>query len=168
MKHLFVVIGIFMLCLSCSQQEDQVYTNREARYILYRANSIYEYQGVVVFKELLSGEVEVLVEIEGKKGDEAYFFPAHLHSGAYDTPEAPMAAMLNPVDIRTLKSTTLIRELSDGKKVRFDDLAQFDGHIKVHLAADGPDYNVILSAGNVGMNSSEEIIMDNITVCVPY
>lgn len=63
---------------------------------------------------------------------------------------------------------SIIRELSDGKKVRFDGLPQFDGHIKVHLAADGPDYNVILFAGKVGMNSSEEIIMDNITVCVPY
>lgn len=168
MKHVFLLISVLAFCFSCSQQEDQTYTNREARQALHAANSMYDYEGEVIFRELLSGEVEVTIAMKGNQGDEAYYFPAHLHFGAYDTPDAPMAAMLDPVDMRTLKSTTLISELSDGKEFRFDDLEQFDGHVKVHLAADGPDYNVILSVGNIGMNSSKGVIMDNITVCAPY
>jgi len=168
MKHLFVLTGVLVLSFSCSQQEDQVYTNRETRQALYSANSAYTYEGQVIFRELLTGEIEVAIEMKGEKGDETYYFPAHLHFGAYDTPDAPMAAMLSPIDIRTLKSTTEVGELSDGTKLRFDDLARFDGHVKVHLAADGPDYNVILSVGNVGTNSNKEVNMGNITLCAPY
>ena len=168
MKHILQLIGVLALCFSCSQQEDQVYTNREARHALHPANFMYAYEGEVIFRELLTGEIEVAIEMKGEKGDEAYYFPAHLHFGAYDTPDAPMAAMLSPIDIRTLKSTTEVGELSDGTKLRFDDLVRFDGHVKVHLAADGPDYNVILSVGNLGINSNSVISMDNITVCAPY
>ena len=36
--------------------------------------------------------------------------------------------------------------LTNGEKLDFDDLEFFEAHIKVHLAAEGPDYNVILTA----------------------
>lgn len=158
-----------MLCFSCSQQEDQVYTTREARQTLHPANSMFEYEGEVIFKEMLSGEIEVVIELKGDKGNEAYFFPAHLHFGTYDTPDAHLAAMLAPVDIRTLKSATVVSELSDGTKFRFDNLDQFEGHVKIHLAADGPDYEVILSAGNIGEKLyGGEFNMENITICSPY
>lgn len=169
MRHIFLFIGVFLLSISCRQEENQTYTSREARQTLFPANPQYEYRGEVIFKELISGEIEVVIELDGDKGTRAYYFPAHLHFGAYDTPDVPMAAMLDPVDMKTLKSTTVLRELSDGNKLLFDDLEKFDGHVKIHLAADGPDYNIILSAGNIGVNSnSKEINMDNITVCAPY
>ncbi len=169
MKNVFLLIGVLMLCFSCSQQEDEVYSKREARQTLHPANSMFKYEGEVIFKEMLSGEIEVVIELKGEKGYEAYYFPAHLHFGTYDTPDAQLAVMLDPVDIRTLKSTTVISELSDGTKLRFDNLDLFEGHVKIHLAADGPDYEVILSAGNIGGNlNGGEFNMENVTVCSPY
>lgn len=43
----------------------------------------------------------------------------------------------------------------------------FDGHVKVHLANDGPDYGEILVAGNIGRNFSAEQGFDpgKIAVC---
>jgi len=71
----------------------------------------------------------------------------------YDEPNAVIAAMLNPVNSATLKSTTIIKELTDGSKLDFESFKTFQGHIKVHLASDGPDYKVILVSGHVGNNS---------------
>ena len=47
--------------------------------------------------------------------------------------------------------------LTNGEKLDFDDLEFFEAHIKVHLAAEGPDYNVILVAGNIGNSKCPEI-----------
>lgn len=116
-----------------------------------------------------TGGVEITLQLLGDRGDAAYYFPAHLHYGEYDMPEAPMAAMLNPVDIRTLKSVTVVGKLSSGEVFNFDDLENFDGHIKVHLADDGPDYHVILVAGNIGKNKRTDVVaMDQVTVCMPF
>lgn len=167
MRHLFLLIAI-LICSSCAKDDEEELIGREAEYELLPANAEYLYEGRVLFRDLKSGGVEITIELSGNKGDAAYYFPAHLHHGAYDTPEAPMAAMLNPVDIRTLKSVTVVNKLATGEPFRFDDLDGFDGHIKVHLADDGPDYHVILVAGNIGKNKAlGSIALEKITMCLP-
>ena len=153
--------SILLLCLSCGEDEDGVFKGREIEYTLSSASSAYLYEGTAIFKEMETGGLEITIQLSGNRGDAAYYFPAHLHYGAYDMPEAPMAAMLNPVDIRTLKSVTIVDRLSSGEKFRFDDLENFDGHIKVHLADDGPDYHVILVAGNIGKNKAKGALTIN-------
>ena len=160
--------GIILGFVSC-QDEETLYTPREITYRLHQATQSYDYEGSAVFRELKTGALELTITMMGNKGNDAYFFPAHLHYGPYDTPDAPMAAMLDPVDIRTLKSTTVIEKLEDGTDFTFDQLEQFDGHIKVHLAADGPDYNVILVAGNIGNNAEmESFDLAKVAICAPY
>jgi len=167
MRHILLVLAVLTLFPSCRQ--DETHTSRELRQLLHSANPQYPYQGEVVFKELSSGEIEVAVELHGQRGREPYYFPAHLHYGAYERPDAPMAALLNPVDMRTLKSTTVISELADGQKLLFEDLENFDGHVKIHLALDGPDYHVILAAGNIGRNADgNDFNTEKIAVCAPY
>jgi hypothetical protein len=39
-------------------------------------------------------------------------------------------------------------------------MKSFDGHVKIHLANEGPDYEVILVAGNVGGNFNAELGFD--------
>ena len=160
--------GIILVFVAC-RDEETLYTQREVTYSLHRATESYDYYGTAVFRELKTGALELTLTMMGDKGNDAYFFPAHLHHGPYDTPDAPMAAMLDPVDIRNLKSTTVIGKLADGTDFTFDQLEQFDGHIKVHLAADGPDYNVILVAGNIGKNAGiESFNLGKVAVCSPY
>ena len=159
-----VVLSVF----SCGQ-EDATFKGRQITYPLSAANTDYLYEGTAIFKELEMGGVEVTLQLAGDRGEGAYYFPVHLHYGEYDMPEAPMAAMLNPVDIRTLKSVTIVDKLSSGEAFNFDDLGNFDGHIKVHLADDGPDYHVILVAGNIGKNrKTEVVVMDQVSLCRPF
>ncbi len=164
----FILSGFYFM--ACQPEEGEIYTANELVYNLFPASD-YDYQGTAILREFLNGDLELTITLEGNKGDgEAYYFPAHLHYGAYDSPDAPMAAMLNPIDIRILKSTTVLGPLSRGETLRFDDFKDFDGHIKVHLADSGPDYAVILVVGNVGKNdnSTESYQRENMTICSPY
>lgn len=152
-RNFFLSIVIFF-CISCGSEDEEKPNGRQTEYALLSANLEYPYEGSAMFRELESGGVEITIQLIGNKGEPAYYFPAHLHYGAYNTPDAPMAAMLNPVDIRYLKSVTIVDKLATGEAFGFDDLEVFDGHIKVHLAEDGPDYHVILVAGNIGKNEA--------------
>lgn len=168
MRYIFLFLAL-LVSYSCTRDEDEnTYTGREIEYELFSATDAYNYKGKVLFKELNTGQVEIFIQLTGNRGNEAYYFPAHLHFGAYDAPDADMAAMLTPVDIKTLKSTTIVRKLSNGQILSFDGLKDFDGHIKVHLAADGPDYQIILAAGNIGANANNGTMdRSKMTLCAP-
>lgn len=169
MRCIFVFVPFLLIMSACGKEEEGLYTGQQLEYLLYSATSEYAYEGKVLFKEMVTGELEVTVQLFGDKREQAYFFPAHLHYESYDAPNAPMAAMLNPVDIRTLKSVSVIRQLARGENLSFNQLPDFDGHVKVHLAEDGPDYKVILVAGNIGSNDNAELInRESISVCAPY
>lgn len=168
MRQLLLLILFLLYISSCSEDKEDLYTGKEVTYNLNQVSLDYDHDGKVTFKEMKIGALEITIQLSGEKGEDAYYFPAHLHNGTYDNPDAPMAAMLNPIDIRTLKSVTIINELSSGEVLRFDQLQNFDGHVKVHLAADGPDYKVILVAGNIGSNDNTAIMnIDKIAICEP-
>jgi hypothetical protein len=56
---------------------------------------------------------------------------------------------------------------SNGRNVKFEEFKQLNGHIKIHLADSGPDYQVILTAGNIGKNdnTSAAFSPSSITIC---
>lgn len=162
-------LAVMLVFLSCQDDAEQTFTGRQIDYKLLSANSEYTYEGTALFREMETGSVEITLKLSGERGDVAYYFPAHLHYGVYGMPDAPMAVMLNPLDMRTLKSVTIVDKLSSGEAFGFDDLEDFDGHIKVHLADDGPDYHVILVAGNIGKNNAADAMaMDKIALCLPF
>lgn len=146
---LYILMGSLLLSFSCSEEEK--FTGRQVVYTLQAVSAAYDYEGTATFKELDRG-VEITIQLSGNKGESAHYFPAHLHYGAYGATDAPMAAMLSPVDLRTLKSVTVVESLASGESFNFEDVADFDGHVKVHLSDDGPDYHIILVAGNIGKN----------------
>ncbi|AFL85475.1 hypothetical protein Belba_2945 [Belliella baltica DSM 15883] len=169
MKKLLYSLIIFFLIMSCEDDKgDPIYTGNELAYTLYQASD-FNYSGKLIVKEAFGGELILEIELQGEKDNEAYFFPAHLHFGSYDEENSPMAFMLEPIDIRTLKSSTVLQTLSNGETLTFEAFKSFDGHIKVHLAESGPDYSVILAVGNVGINAEEnaEFKKDEISICLP-
>lgn len=151
MRYLFLLIFV-ILASACREEEDSAYTGRELEYDLDQVTPEYNYRGKILFKELQTGALEIHIELMGERAAGEHYFPAHLHYGKFELPHAPMAVLLNPVDIRTLKSVTVSDSLADGESFAFEDIQDFDGHVKVHLAEDGPDYHVILVAGNIGRN----------------
>lgn len=169
MRNIVIIILALVGLFSCQKEEENLYTNNELSYQLFQGSE-FNYTGEVRVRERIGGEVEITLTLNGNKGNTSYFFPAHLHFGGYDSADSPIASLLTPIDIRELKSTTVLGKLSDGRSLSFDDFKNFDGHIKVHLADSGPEYAVILSVGNVGRNSNALADFDpsKMTMCSPY
>ncbi|MBN3582386.1 hypothetical protein JYB64_08300 [Algoriphagus aestuarii] len=167
MKKLLLACLISFGFMSCKDviNEPLDYLNKVS-YVLNKASD-YEYSGVLQVGELPNGELELEIRLYGAAGSQNINFPAHLHFGSYDTPDAEMAAMLTSVNGNTLTSRTILPQLADGTKLTFEDFKSFDGHIKVHLASEGPDYKVILVAGNVGSNADllQSFNPEKITIC---
>jgi hypothetical protein len=169
MKKLVILFLMGIILFSCQEEEKTDYTGNELTFDLFQGSD-FAYTGKVFVRELISSDLEMTIRLSGTKGDSEYYFPAHLHFGAYDNLDSPIAYLLNPVDIRQLESITILGQLSNGTKLKFEDFKNFDGHIKVHLADSGPEYQIILSVGNVGRNdnSIEAFKLENMTMCSPY
>ncbi|WP_057937756.1 hypothetical protein [Algoriphagus resistens] len=168
MRKLFLILSVLVSVWSCSESEPEVYTGKKLEYRLHKA-SAFDYSGQLTVRELTDGNLELTVQLVGETSNSATAFPAHLHYGNYSDPEAPMAFMLNPVSGADLRSETILGSLMDGNKLSFEDMKEFDGHVKVHLASEGPDYKVILVAGDIGSNLDEtvEFVAAQMTICSP-
>ena len=148
MKNLVVVL-IAVVLWSCSDSNlNGDLTGNELNYTLF-SGSEFGYQGAVTFQEKTDGTVRIVINVEGPEGESV--FPAHLHFGSFDTPDAELAALLTPVNARTGESVTDLRFLSNDVAMKYSDFENFNGHIKVHLD-DGANQDVILAFGNIGSN----------------
>ncbi|GAA0881388.1 hypothetical protein GCM10009119_43580 [Algoriphagus jejuensis] len=159
MKKLFLAFLIVAGLGACTEDEPDLYTGQQMEFDLFKSSD-FDYNGALTVKELRDGKMEFEIQLEGAKSATEIKFPAHLHFGGYDQADAPIAFMLNPVSSKDLKSSTVLGTLSDGINLTFEQMKTFDGHVKIHLANEGPDYTVILVAGNVGANFSDEVGFD--------
>jgi hypothetical protein len=149
-RLILLVTFLFVLTLgACSDEEEDIYTGRMEAYQLEQTSE-YDFSGVATVRELRKGGIEIQIQLTGPSTDAIYHYPAHLHHGDHRDFQAPMAQMLNPIDARVLLSITSLDKLADGSAMNFDRFLDFEGHIKIHLAEDGPDYEIILASGNVG------------------
>ena len=164
MKRLLLLLTLSFGLGSCADPEEQYYTGRSLEVDLFQA-STYAYKGKVEFKEVVGGSLELYLRLDGAKSNTGDAFPAHLHFGSYNQADAPIAQILNPLSSSKLESTTQLGTLSDGRNLKFDELAAFDGHIKIHLANEGPEYSVILVAGNLGPKSKAGFDPNQVAVC---
>lgn len=168
MRKLFLFVLLGINAWSCSEADPEVYTGQKLEYKLNKASD-FEYSGTLTVRELSDGNLELTVQLVGAKSNASTTFPAHLHFGEYSDPEAPMAFMLTPVSGADLQSKTVLGSLMDGNTLNFEDMQNFDGHVKVHLASEGPDYKVILVVGDIGKNANDAAVFDVtlMTICSP-
>jgi hypothetical protein len=168
MRKLILAFIVLAAAWSCSESDPEVYTGQKLEYKLNKSSD-FDFTGMLTVSELSDGNVELTVQLVGAKSSSATTFPAHLHFGNYSDSDAPIAIMLNAVSGADLQSRTILGELTNGRKLSFEDIKNFDGHVKIHLANEGPDYSVILVAGNVGSNfdESQEFDAAQMTVCSP-
>ncbi|MBC6365989.1 hypothetical protein [Algoriphagus sp. AK58] len=164
MKKLLLVFIAAFFFLSCSEQEEGKYTGNQLEFQLYQS-STYNFNGNLTARELVNGSLEFTLRLDGSKTNTDYSYPAHLHFGSYDQKDSPIAFLLNPVSARNLESVTVLGTLSDGSKLNFESMKSFDGHVKIHLANEGPDYGVILVSGNVGPKSAAKFELENLAIC---
>ena len=162
-RVLYIVFGVAIL-MSCDESGTDPVTDT-LRFDLFQSSD-FDYSGVMEVYENSTGVLTVDIQLLGAQAS-GVVFPAHLHFGPYDAPEAEIAFMLNPVSGDNLRSMTELGPLTNGNNLSFEDFKAFDGHVKVHLAADGPDYEVILVSGNVGVNytAGSSIDVNKISIC---
>jgi hypothetical protein len=168
MKKSFLITPFLLLIFGCATDN----LDKEVASISYELHqsSDFNFEGKATFNQLNNSTVELLIQLTGERSDLPYYYSAHLHFGSLDSVDAGIAHHLNPVDSRTLQSRTILGTLSDGSRLAFNDIENFDGHIKVHLADQGPDYQVILVSGNIGTNDNSLAAFNtaNIEICSPY
>jgi hypothetical protein len=149
-KSYFLFIMLIGLGLGCSDEEpqvDEVYTGNESTYPLESASE-FDISGAATFKERVDGGTDVFIVLD--KTFDTGEFPVHLHFGDVSTDKAEIASLLLPVAGNNGTSKTTISTLSDESKVTFNDLKDFDGCLKIHLAATGEGRDIVLAAGNIG------------------
>ncbi|UZD23757.1 hypothetical protein PBT90_10190 [Algoriphagus halophytocola] len=166
MKKALFYLFCFNVLISCVEPDP--FTGQKLEYTLHQASE-FDYTGTLTVREKTDGSLQFDINLIGQTNESGVSFPAHLHYGDYTDPEAPMAAMLNPVSGANLSSMTEVSSLMDGTSFTFEHMKNFDGHVKVHLASEGPDYEVILVAGNVGSNPVSSLDFDptQMTLCLP-
>jgi hypothetical protein len=166
MKKVVLMIGVLSSIMAC---QDNTYlsksdlTGKELVYTL-EAGSVYNISGVVSFKEKKDGSTLVSILLNGTENGGLH--PVHLHIGNIATPDAAIAAILNPVSGSSGKSETHLTNLADESTITFNDLKTWNACIKVHLSEAGPNSNIILSGGNIGQaaNASQAGRL-NMAVC---
>lgn len=159
-------LAAFIILLGCSEgstdrvapnanQNDSngfgAYTGKEVSYELVSASD-FNMSGKVTLKERTDKSTDVVIELTGTTGSTAQF-PVHLHLGDISTPDANVAAWLNPVEDATGLSKTHVKHLADESPISFNELKNLDACIKIHLPyPEGA--TVVLAAGNIGTAQS--------------
>ena len=152
MKKLVYVVALVVLFAACQENEvDQSeFTGNESSYALL-AGSTYPISGTATFKEKTDGSTLITISVTGTEGEIQH--PVHLHLGNIASPDADVSALLNPVLGKTGTSETVINKLADESAVTYKQLIELAACVKIHLAASGPDKNIILAAGNIGKSA---------------
>lgn len=155
MKPLRIILLLtLVLPFSCEDGESTKPNNLTGNEITYSLvqGSAYNISGQIVFKEKKDGSTQVDISLTGTEGE--LYHPVHLHIGDISLEDADLAAQLNPVYGKTGKSSTDFKSLADESPITYNELKNFDGCIKIHLSASGPERDIILAAGNIGNFSS--------------
>lgn len=143
------------LLTACRENEQTAtsdFTGNETVYAL-QAGSTYNISGTATFKEKKDGTAVIEMALTGTEGTAQ--FPVHLHLGNIAAPDAAVAAQLNPVTGTSGSSQTNLLQLADESKITYKQLLDLNACIKVHLAASGPDRDIILAAGNIGKSTGD-------------
>lgn len=161
------VMAGFVLILFAGCQENEAvtddFTGNEIIYSL-QSGSVYPISGTATFKEKKDGHTLIVVELTGTEGNIQH--PVHVHLGDITIPGAEIVALLNPVMGNTGKSETTFTMLADETPISYSQLIELNACIKIHLAASGPDRDIILAGGNIGSNSDARLAGKNeISIC---
>jgi hypothetical protein len=155
MKKIVGILALLVVFTACHETETAKndFTGNQSIYPLL-SGSTYPINGTVTFKEKTDGSTLIQIALSGTEGDLKH--PVHLHLGDLSTPDAAVAALLNPVIGKTGISETLLSKLSDESTITYHELVQYNACIKVHLSDAGPDKNIILAGGNIGIASTAD------------
>lgn len=156
MKWSVTPLLLMALLIACQENEKtpSELTGNESTYPLL-PGSTYPVDGTVTFKEKTDGTTLITITLSGTEGELRH--PVHLHLGNISLPDADIAALLNPVKGSTGISETHLLMMADESPVFYKDLIEMNASVKIHLSDVGPDRDIILAAGNIGIASADDL-----------
>lgn len=155
MKKLIGVLMGLLVMAACQESEKakDEFTGNQTIYALV-SGSQYNVNGNVTFQEKNDGSTLITVALSGTEGDIEH--PVHLHLGNIAEPGTDVYALLNPVIGKTGLSETILKQSSAETPITYRQLVDLSACMKIHLAASGPDRDIILAAGNIGAAASDD------------
>jgi hypothetical protein len=162
MKRIAIALLVLM---GCEEKEVSVndFTGNEVVYAL-ASGSTYNVSGTATIKEKQNGVSVIVVALQGTEAGLEH--PVHLHFGSVGIANAEIAALLKPIEGATGLSETTLTTFTNETPISYTALLTLDASIKIHLAAAGPDRDIILAAGNIGSAvSSNSTSRTSIAVC---
>lgn len=103
--------------------------------------------GEITFVERVSGEIFSIIALENTTPGGAH--PAHIHLNS-TVSGGGIVRTFNPVDGTSGLSLTNFTQLDDGTAISFNDLTEFNGHVKVHLSV--AELATVVTTGDIGGN----------------
>ena len=138
-------------------------TGNAQQYTL-EARSGSDITGTVLLEERVNGHSKLTISLENPSSNSA--FPAHLRVNSA-AEGGDIVIDLNSVDENTSSSVTTIRKLNEAAgdtPITYAQLLEFDGHINVQRAAEGP----VVAQTDIGVNSltgvSETYPLDSVAI----
>ena len=149
MRHFFYLpsLIVFAFLFGCSEDDSPSATGRSEAFDLasVSGNNV---QGSASFIERTDNVVQIDITISGtQQGDN---HPAHIHFESA-TEGGVIALSLNPIVGSSGTSTTEVTTLDNGAPVTYQELINFDGHLKIHLSES--ELGTVLSQGDIGGNA---------------
>jgi hypothetical protein len=141
-KVLLVIVISFSLS-NCSKDDGPAQLKSQIYQLRYVDDP--SLLGKVIISENADGSSNVLMELNGTSTEvhPTFIYYNSLAQGG------PVAITLDPCGC--LVSNTRVTKLDNGNKITFEELINFNGHLKVHRSADHME--TILLQGEIGINA---------------
>lgn len=146
-KQYYLLIAIFTLIISgCSKDNaTEVILAKNVFALSPVADS--NISGNVSFVKYEDGRTEVILQINNSSKD---IHPAYIYTNSL-AEGGTVAMTLAPIECDCEESITVVSKWDNGQAVTYEELINFDGHLKIHQNKD--HLEIVIAQGNIGMNA---------------
>lgn len=144
--YVFVTTMALATLTGCKKddEKDDKYTGKMETYTLNMVSNP-AVSGTVIFKEMKDMTTEVTIALTGTSA--GMMHPAHIHAGATGDNGA-IVVPLTDVDGATGKSVTMVKQLSGGTAITYNELINYAGYVNVHKSS--TDLATLIAQGDIG------------------
>ena len=146
-KQYFLLFAIFSLLISGCGKDDatEVILAKNVFALTPVADS--NISGNVSFVKYEDGRTEVILQINNSSKD---IHPAFIYMNSL-AEGGPVALTLAPIECDCEESITVVSKLDNGTPITYEQLINFDGHLKIHQNSD--HLEIVIAQGNIGLNA---------------
>ncbi|MET7030097.1 hypothetical protein [Sediminicola luteus] len=146
-KQYFLLIAIFSLLISGCGKDDATEVILAKNVFALSPVADSNISGNVSFVKYEDGRTEVILQINNSSKD---IHPAFIYSNSL-AEGGPVALTLAPIECDCEESITVVSKWDNGQAVTYEELINFDGHLKIHQNSD--HLEIVIAQGNIGANA---------------